>query len=224
MTEDTTTRCYKVAELRIEGDDEKPKITGLAVPYNSPSETMWDFREIIKPSAFKDSLAGSEEMFADVEHDRNKRLGRRSRGTLEFQSKKDGLYATITPPDTTVGRDTIQEVREGLLDAMSIAFSDPEDTYKGKGESIVREIHKAKLVGVTLTSFPAYRQTIGTVAERTFAEYRSTLETEEAEANADQQHTEEEAKAKAEAEENRKGESEKSHRRIDIAEAEMPHG
>lgn len=222
MSEDTTMRCYRATDLRVEDDgDGKPKITGLAVPFNAPSEMMWDFVEVFKPGAFKESLASKDDMFANVEHDRTRKLGRRSKGTLEFQSKKDGLYATITPPDTATGRDTIQEVREGLLDAMSIAFTDAEDTYKGKGENIVREINKATLKGVTLTSFPAYRQTIGTVAERSFAEYRSTLESEEAAesegAKAEQAKEAEAAAAKAE--ESRKAESELAHAKLNVAEA-----
>ena len=222
MSEDTTRRCYKTTELRIDDSDGKPKIIGLAVPYNAPSEMMWDFVEVFKPGAFRESLAGDDDMFADVEHDHTRKLGRRSKGTLEFQSKKDGLYATITPPDTATGRDTIQEDREGLLDAMSIAFADPEDTYKGKGESIVREINKATLKGVTLTSFPAYRQTIGTVAERTFAEYSSTLEAEEAaETQATEQRTEEEQQAATEAEEVGRIEIEQARGRIDLEEAEL---
>ncbi len=220
MSEDTTRRCYKTTELRIDDSDGKPKIIGLAVPYNAPSEMMWDFVEVFKPGAFRESLAGKDDMFADVEHDHTRKLGRRSKGTLEFQDKRDGLYATITPPDTATGRDTIQEVREGLLDAMSIAFTDTEDTYKGKDENIVREIHKATLVGVTLTSFPAYRQTIGTVAERTFAEYRSTLEAEEAEeTKAVEQRSKEEQKAAAE--EVGRIEIEQARGRIDLEEAEL---
>jgi HK97 family phage prohead protease len=206
-------RCYSAVELRVDETDGKNRITGLAVPYNQPSEMMWDFREIFKPGAFKESLTGDGDMFANVEHESRMKLGRRSVGTLEFQEKRDGLYATVTLPNTTLGRDTLEEVRGGLLDAMSIEFTEPTETFKGKGENIIREISKAKLLGVALTSFPAYRQTVGKLVERSLAEYRSTIETDE---SAEAKAAEEEA---AKAEEDRVVELEQARGRLDIEEA-----
>jgi len=196
MTEDTTIRCFKLNNIRFDDSDGKKRLTGLAVPYNAPSEDLGGFREIFKPGAFKESVAGTDDIFADVEHDRTRKIGRRSAGTLELKETRDGLTATITPPDTTVGRDTIEEVRNGLLDGMSISFANAEDSYKGKGDTIVREINKASLRAVTLTSFPAYKQTAGTVAERSLAEYRSAIDAEEAKA-AEEQRMKQAADAEA---------------------------
>ena len=179
MSEDTTIRCFKLAEARVDESDGKARITGLAVPYNSPSEDLGGFREIFKPGAFRDSLAGKDDIFADVEHNGTRKLGRRSAGSLAFKESREGVRVEITPPDTTVGRDTIEEVRQGLLDGMSICFTNAEDSYKGKGDSIVREINKATLRAVTLTSYPAYRQTAGTVTIRSLDEYRQGIEAEE---------------------------------------------
>ncbi|MCE5267225.1 MAG: HK97 family phage prohead protease [Planctomycetaceae bacterium] len=176
MTEDTAVRCFKAQELRVGTTDGKPTITGLAVPYNAPSEDLGGFREIFKPGAFAESLANRDDIFADVEHDAKRKLGRRSAGTLALTETREGLRVTITPPDTSVGRDTMEEVRAGLLDGMSISFAKPQDRYTGTGANIVREINKATLRAVTLTSYPAYTQTAGTVALRSFSEYRARVE------------------------------------------------
>ena len=222
MSEDTSLRCFRAEELRIDDNDGKPKITGLAVPYNAPSEDLGGFREIFKPGAFKESIA-TDDIFADVDHIETKRIGRRSAGSLELKESREGLRVAITPPNTMVGRDAIEEVRSGLLDGMSICFSNAEDSYKGKGESIVREINKATLRAVTLTSYPAYRQTAGTVSVRSLDEYRQSIgddeakEKESAEA-AKAKEAEEAAKEAETAEANRQAVMETERIRIGIAE------
>lgn len=177
MDETTTRRCYMAEELRVvepEGNAGRPKIVGLAVPYRALSEDLGGFREQFMPGSLGGSIA-SRDVFADVEHDRDRKLGRTSKGTLSLKESRKGIMAEITIPDTTVGRDTLEEVRNGSLDAMSIVFSDPEDQYSGKAGAIVRNIDKAELMAVTLTSYPAYRQTAGSLAQRSLEEYRSTI-------------------------------------------------
>ena len=66
-----------------------------------------------------------------------------------------------------------------------------------------------RIKGVALTSYPAYRQTIGTLAERSYTAYRTALESEEAEA---EQRGEAEAEAAA-------GETDKLRRRLAQEEA-----
>lgn len=178
MDENTTQRCYQAEELRVvEPDTEggRPKIVGLAVPYKALSEDLGGFREQFMPGSLGESIA-SRDVFADVEHDRDRKLGRTSKGTLSLKESRKGIMATITIPDTTVGRDTLEEVRNGSLDAMSIVFAEPKDKYSGKAGAIVRNIERADLQAVTLTSYPAYRQTAGSLAQRSLDEYRTEQE------------------------------------------------
>ncbi|WP_199485929.1 HK97 family phage prohead protease, partial [Morganella morganii] len=69
------TRSY-VGEVRAApGEEDKPThIIGLASVFNSLSEPMWGFREIIKPGAFDDVL--NDDVRALFNHDRNYILGR----------------------------------------------------------------------------------------------------------------------------------------------------
>ena len=172
--ETTIRRCFRSDGLRVQERDGKATITGLAVPYNAPSEDLGGFRETFKRGAFKESL--DSDMFADVEHDRAKKLGRTTAGSLRFKSSPEGLRFEIDVPDTTVGRDALEEVRNGTLDAASIAFTDPEDEWRGKEGNLTRNITQATLRAVTLTSFPAYPQTAGTVTQRSLDEWRSQQE------------------------------------------------
>lgn len=180
MSEETTIRrCFKTESLRVieATDGGRPKIAGLAVPFGAPSEDLGGFREIFKRGAFNDSLA-EDDIFVDIEHDRTRKLGRTSKGTVSFKSSHEGLRAEVTVPDTTLGRDTLEEVRNGTLDGMSIAFTDPVEEWRGKEGDLTRHIGKATLRAVTLTSYPAYPQTAGTLTERSLADWRTKQEEE----------------------------------------------
>jgi HK97 family phage prohead protease len=177
MSEETTTvRCFQVKELRIEDPKEKggpPVITGLGVPYNAPSEDLGGLREVFKPGTCRNL---QDDIFIDVEHDPGRKLGRTSAKTANVQDDPKGLRVSVTVPDTTVGRDTLEEVRNGTLDGMSIAFTDPEDSWDGHGDAILRTITGANLEAVTLTSYPAFRQTAGSLALRSLDAYKATEE------------------------------------------------
>jgi len=187
--EDEERRCYRPHErLRVlEVEGQPGKIEGLAVPYGQLSEDMGEFRELIKPGAFAKSIAGDGELRADVEHDRRELLARRSKGTLEFREDKRGLWAAITVPDTTLGRDVLENVRNGNLDAMSVSFqwTPIVEKWVTRAGQVVREISEAVLTGVALTAFPAYPQTAGSLALRSLAAWKQSQEPEPEEAATD---------------------------------------
>ena len=71
------------AELRIADDENKrPKIVGYAAVFNSSTEILRSFSEVVRPGAFADSLARDDDVRALVDHDPSKILGRISAGTL----------------------------------------------------------------------------------------------------------------------------------------------
>jgi uncharacterized protein len=175
-----------IQELRAEtGADGKTRITGLAVPYGQTSEDLGGFREIFVAGAFADSLMENRDVMADVEHDAAKKLARRKAGTMDLRDTPDGLRVAITLPDTSLGRDTAEEVRSGLLDGMSIVFSGPESQWMGKGKDTIRKVTKANLRAVTLTAYPAYRQTIGTLSLRSLEAYQAEATEPEADTGTD---------------------------------------
>lgn len=62
----------------------------------------------------------AEGAIVNVEHDKFRPIGKLS----NFESKEDGLYVTVTLADTTLGRDTFTEAREGLRTGISMELSD----------------------------------------------------------------------------------------------------
>ncbi|WP_134736933.1 HK97 family phage prohead protease, partial [Escherichia coli] len=95
---DRETRCYS-GEVRAEQYDNAPThILGYGSVFNSRSEPLWGFREIIKPGAFDDVL--NDDVRGLFNHDPNFILGRSSAGTLSLSVDERGLRYDIVAPDT----------------------------------------------------------------------------------------------------------------------------
>lgn len=164
-------------ELRIHESDGKTRIVGLAVPYGQLSEDLGGYRERMMPGAFSASLQG-QELRADIEHDPTRVLALARKGTLGFHEDARGVWATITLPDTPTGREAAEEVRAGTMDGMSITFrrKGVKQRFISDSSGPIREVQKAELRSVTLTSMPAYRQTEDTLVMRSLEEWRKAEE------------------------------------------------
>ena len=95
MSSEKETRCY-VGEVRAEvGEENKPThIVGLGSVFDSRSELIYGFREIIKPGAFDDVL--NDDVRGLFNHDPNYILGRTTAGTLSLSVNERGLVYDIT--------------------------------------------------------------------------------------------------------------------------------
>lgn len=169
---------HTLEELRVNEADGKTRITGLAVPYGRLSADLGGYRERCMPGAFSESLVGGSELRADIEHDPRKILARTKKGTLGFHEDERGVWATITVPDTPRGREAVEEVRAGTLDGMSITFrrKGVQDRFINDPAGPIREIAKAEMRSVTLTSMAAYPQTNDTLILRSLEEWRTKEE------------------------------------------------
>lgn len=154
-------RYLQATELRVADQtaDELPNIVGYAAVFDVLSVPMWGFREKIAPGAFTKSLASVPDVRALVDHMSEKILGRTKSGTLALEENKKGLKATITPPDTTLGRDTVESIRRGDLGEMSFAFRTISDKVEIISEEEIRTLLELDLVDVSVVTYPAYQQT-----------------------------------------------------------------
>jgi len=148
-------------ELRVEdgeGNSQNPtRLIGHAAVFDSLSEDLGGFREIIKPGAFAESLKRGDDVRALLEHQGGvNTLGRTKNDTLTLVEDKVGLRSEIFPPNTSVGNDVLELVRRGDLFQMSFGFRAVDDIWRTVDGEEVREIHKADLFDVSVVSFPAY--------------------------------------------------------------------
>jgi HK97 family phage prohead protease len=153
-------------ELRAGGDKRSPRLAGYAAVFNSPSQDLGGFTEIVMPGAFKRSLASARDPLALVQHMPQLVLGRRSAGTLSLSEDPRGLAFEIDVPDTTAARDLLVSVERGDVTGASFAFSTPAggDRWQMRGEAVIRELLDVDLHEITITAQPAYLDT--TVARR----------------------------------------------------------
>ncbi|MFP1871917.1 HK97 family phage prohead protease [Lonsdalea quercina] len=158
---DRETRCY-TGEVRAEQQGDAPAhILGYGSVFNSRSEPLWGFREVIKPGAFDDVL--TDDVRGLFNHDPNFILGRSAAGTLSLSVDERGLRYDITAPETQTIRDLVLEpMRRGDVNQSSFAFRvarDGEHWYEDEEGVVIREISRfSRLFDVSPVTYPAYQE------------------------------------------------------------------
>lgn len=165
-------------ELRAASDDDSRKIEGYACVFDSASNKLGYFKEVIAPDAFDG--ADLSDVRCLVDHNPSKILARTSSGTLVLEIDKKGLKYTVEDmPDTTVGNDTLISIKRGDINQSSFAFTVSDEKWseeKVDGKWIyTREILKFdKIYDVSPVTYPAYEDT--TVAVRSFENFKKERE------------------------------------------------
>jgi len=156
--------------LSLEGK----RIIGRPVFYNSQSEDLGGFVEVIAPNAFKDSING--DIRALYEHDAKLILGRTTANTLRIGEDSQGLYVEIDPPNTRTASELMESISRGDVGGMSFGFSVNADgaEWDFYQDPALRTITSALLHEVTITSMPAYKATNVEVAQRSMAENKKS--------------------------------------------------
>lgn len=115
-----------------------------------------DFREVVMPGAFSDSLG--RDVLALVDHDPTKVLGRTRSGTLQLKEDAKGLRFSVTLPDTTLAHDVLEMVKRGDMGGCSFAFNVAPGGEKWQGKR--RELRAVTLHEISIVSaWPAYAGT-----------------------------------------------------------------
>jgi HK97 family phage prohead protease len=169
------TRTFSGAIEYRDGED-RP-IVGYAAVFNSLSENLGGFREMIAPGAF-DNVLG-DDVRALINHDANLILGRTKAGTLTLRADDKGLYYDIAPGQQSYFRDLVESVKRGDIDQSSFAFTVDDDKWEEDKEGrVIRTIKSVRrLYDVSPVTYPAYPD--ASVGVKRMQEWRSeTTETE----------------------------------------------
>ena len=170
MTDKIETRSF--VEFRVSHEGDAPAIEGYAIVFNSQSEDLGGFREVIAPAAVDRALAEGHDVRALIDHDSGKILGRSKSGTLQMTKDEHGLKVRISPPDTTYARDLMKVVERGDVSGMSFAFITPEggDSWtRSDSGTPLRTVTDLYLRDVSVVTYPAYPAT--EVAVRSLEEF-----------------------------------------------------
>lgn len=153
------------------------KISGYAAKFNSESEDLGGFREIIQPGAFKNALLKSDTR-ALFNHDSSMVLGRMSAGTMTLKEDNTGLFMEVTPPDTQFARDLLVSIERGDIKEQSFGFTVKTDSWeedRETGKTVRTLIEINELFDVSPVTFPAYPDT--TVAKRSLEGFKKSTDT-----------------------------------------------
>ena len=132
-------------------------VEGYASVFNSMSEDLGGFREIILPGAFSEVL--DNDVRALYNHDSNYLLARTTSGTLELKEDDKGLYYRFEMPNTSYGNDMLELFRRGDLSQSSFGFTVEKDSWRMEEGQHVRYIERVgSLFDVSPVVFPAYNQ------------------------------------------------------------------
>lgn len=159
-------------EVRELSEGEGTIITGMALRFNKPSEDL-GFIETLDARCLDG--ADMNNVVALVNHDSNQVLGRTGKN-LRLKVTEEGLSFEIDPVDTSYTRDLMKNMRAGLIDKCSFAFSiakDGDEWYKrtdGKYERTVTKIER--LYDVSVVTSPAYEDTEAVLSERSKESYK----------------------------------------------------
>lgn len=148
------------------GMDSVVTIRGHAAVFDRLSHDLGGFRERITRGAFAGVLDQNPDVHLVVGHDMTKPLARTANGTLELREDPMGLHMWARVSlDTTHARDAVADMRNGLVDQASFAFTVGDDEWAQEPDTgIVRTIRQvAGLFDVSVVAQGAYPQTDSSV-------------------------------------------------------------
>lgn len=160
-----------------EGEEKQTHLQGYALTFDSLSEDLGYFREIIRKGALDNCKM--DNVVLNVNHDMDKPLARNNKcngiGTLTLTVDEKGLFFDAIPTDTSYSRDLISNMEAGIIDKCSFAFmldcqDDGAQTWdwdsNNRGYDL-RTINKIKeIFDVSIVTNPAYESTSCTSYKR----------------------------------------------------------
>ncbi len=177
MEKELRTLTTKV-ELRSNSEGGTEYIEAYALKFNRESDQLgwWTpFVEKIDSRALDN--ADLSNVVALFNHDQNLVLGRNSatgeKGKVDLEVDGIGLKWKVTPTDTTYARDLMENVRNGVINQCSFAFSlaneEDADSWnfnedRGVYERTINKI--GRLYDVSVVTTPAYPDTEAVVSAR----------------------------------------------------------
>lgn len=159
-------------ELRM-SENETEVIEGYALKFDRWSDTLgwfYPFREKLEPGCLDN--ADTSNVVALFNHDQSQILGRTG-ANLDLEIDNIGLKFRIKPTNTTLSNDLLENIRSGVINQCSFAFTIPdeddaeewrENEETGVYERFIKKIDR--LYDVSVVTTPAYPDTEAVVGAR----------------------------------------------------------
>ena len=128
------------------------KITGLAIPFNTPSDNL-GFIEVFNSN----SITFANDVLCCFGHDTKQLLGRTSSGTLKLSQTDKGIEYELDLPESRA--DIAELIQRGDLTRMSFGFTAVDDYIEDDIWPIVRYINQATLHEISIVPLASYDST-----------------------------------------------------------------
>ena len=151
-----------------DGTKDENTIVGHAAVFNKDSQDFGGWIERIAPGAFDDVLG--DDAVAAFNHDPNQVFGRNGKN-MKLTVDATGLRYVVRMPDTTLGKDMRQLIKDEIITQSSFAFTvrtQQWEHFKDNRPSIRTIVKVDRLYDVAPVTYPAYPDT--TVATRSLQE------------------------------------------------------
>ncbi|MCD8896587.1 HK97 family phage prohead protease [Mammaliicoccus sciuri] len=145
-------------------------IEGYAIIFNTLSDDLGGFKEIIHPNALQG--VDISDVKCLINHDFNYVIGRTQANTLELSVDDKGLFFRCKLPNTSYARDIYENISAGNVNQCSFFYTLPpkDDTArtwsKVEGEYVQTINRIDQLIEVSIVTIPAYQDTSVAVGQR----------------------------------------------------------
>ena len=172
--------------VTINVDEESRHVEGYALIFNSLSNDLGGFTEVIEKDALNDEIIQRSDILAVMNHDSQRGVLARSKngeGSLKLEIDERGLKYSFDAPNTQLGNELLEGLRRKDISQSSFGFVVETDEVKKDNDGMfVRTIKKFKeLFDVSPVYFPAYDSTSVTVDTRSIDKYKANEKAELAE-------------------------------------------
>jgi len=153
------TRSYKATRLEVrKSADGSMQLVGTAIVFDSESQDLGGFVEICSYEAVQKSLKRNPDVFMLWQHDSSQPLARVKTGSLTVTLTRTGLDFTATLPNSPLGQNAYQAVKDGTVDSVSFGFSiEPNgDEWIVEGEKVIRILRDINVGEISPVTWAAY--------------------------------------------------------------------
>ncbi len=165
-------RTFNVQDLELRQEGDENVVVGYGSVFNTLSNELGGFREIIAEGAFDGRLEDDVRFL--INHD-GLPLARTTNGTLRLSTDERGLKYEAKVANTSLGRDLVELMRNGTINQSSFAFVVEDDSWEVRDGMNLRTINKvSRLYDVSAVTYPAYEE--ASVALRSMEEWKQLEE------------------------------------------------
>lgn len=162
VSEEFVTRFVPLTRSKVELVDDR-RLGGCPIVFDTLSQDLGGWYERIQSAAVDRTLREGTNVDCLLDHKRETTsiIGSTESGLMRQKKERYGLVVDVRPPDTTVVRDLIANIKAGLVKGMSFRFRPMPDGVRWDEEDgkIIRTITDMKYSEFSYVVNPAYLET-----------------------------------------------------------------